>query len=202
VVGARNSGAEIAIEAARTHETVMAGRDPGHIPFRIEGWAARVLLVRLVLRVLFHRILTVATPIGRAVRPKVLHVGGPLIRVKPVDLDGAGVRRAPRVVGIRNGLPLLADGRVLEVANVIWCTGFHPGFSWIDLPVFGTDGEPQHDRGVAAGQPGLFFVGLHFLYAFSSTMIHGVGRDAERIAAAVAARLRPGERVAKISSAA
>ena len=202
VVGAGNSGAEIAIEAARTHETVMAGRDPGHIPFRIEGWAARVLLVRLVLRVLFHRVLTVATPIGRAVRPKVLHVGGPLIRVKPVDLDGAGVRRAPRVVGIRNGLPLLADGRVLEVANVIWCTGFHPGFSWIDLPVFGTDGEPQHDRGVAAGQPGLFFVGLHFLYAFSSTMIHGVGRDAERIAAAVAARLRPGERVAKISSAA
>jgi putative flavoprotein involved in K+ transport len=36
--------------------------------------------------------------------------------------------------------------------------------------------------------PGLYFVGLHFLYAFSSTMIHGVGRDAERIASHVAAR--------------
>ena len=78
--------------------------------------------------------------------------------------------------------------RVLDVANAIWCTGFHPGFSWIDLPVFDPDGEPRHDRGVVADQPGLFFVGLHFQYAFSSTMIHGVGRDAARIADAVAAR--------------
>ncbi|RPI52767.1 MAG: FAD-dependent oxidoreductase [Acidobacteria bacterium] len=185
LVGAGNSGAEIALEVARSHETWLAGRDPGHVPFRIDGFLARWLLVRLVLRVLFHRILTVATPLGRAVRPKVLHVGGPLIRVKPKDLDAAGIQRAGRVVGVRNGLPLLADGRVLDVANVIWCTGFHPGFSWIDLPVFGPDGEPQHDRGVVRDQPGLFFVGLHFLYAFSSTMIHGVGRDAARIAAEV-----------------
>jgi putative flavoprotein involved in K+ transport len=188
VVGAGNSGAEIAIELASSHDTWMAGRDTGHVPFRIDGFAARVLLVRLVLRVLFHRILTVATPIGRAVRPKVLHVGGPLIRVQPADLSSAGVQRTSRVVGVRNGLPVLEDGRVLDVRNVVWCTGFHPGFSWIDLPVFGPDGEPQHDRGVVPSQPGLYFVGLHFLYAFSSTMIHGVGRDAARIAGAVAAR--------------
>ncbi len=84
---------------------------------------------------------------------------------------------------------MLEDGRVLEVANVIWCTGFHPGFSWIDLPVL-KDGEPEHYRGVVAGEPGLYFVGLHFLYAMSSTMIHGVGRDAEHIAGTIAARSR------------
>jgi putative flavoprotein involved in K+ transport len=45
-----------------------------------------------------------------------------------------------------------------------------------------------HEAGVVASEPGLYFVGLHFLYAFSSDMIHGVGRDAERIAGVVAAR--------------
>jgi putative flavoprotein involved in K+ transport len=63
------------------------------------------------------------------VRPKVLHAGGPLIRTRSGDLAAAGIERASRVVGVHNGLPLLADERVLDVANVIWCTGFHPGFS-------------------------------------------------------------------------
>ena len=188
VVGAGNSGAEIALEAARTHPTWMSGRDVGHVPFRIDGLAARLFLLRLVLRVIFHRILTVRTPMGRALRPKVLHAGGPLVRTKPKDLSAAGVTRVPRVVGIRNGLPLLDDGQVLDVANVVWCTGFFPGFSWLDLPVFGANGEPRHASGIVASHPGLYFVGLHFLHAFSSPMIHGVGRDAERIATHVAAR--------------
>jgi putative flavoprotein involved in K+ transport len=188
VVGAGNSGAEIALEAARTHQTWMSGRDVGHVPFRIDGLAARLLLTRLVLRVIFHRILTVATPLGRAARLKVLHAGGPLVRTKPKDLTAAGVTRVARVVGVRDGLPLLDDGRVLEVANVVWCTGFFPGFSWLDLPVFGANGEPAHESGIVVSHPGLYFVGLHFLHAFSSTMIHGVGRDAERVATHVAAR--------------
>ena len=190
VVGAGNSGAEIALDAARAHDTWVAGRDTGHVPFRIDGLAARLLLVRLVLRVVFHRILTVATPMGRKVRAKVLHEGGVLVRTKPHDLTAAGITRVPRVAGVRNGLPLLEDGRVLDVANVVWCTGFHPGFSWIDLPVFGPDGEPQHDRGVVSSEPGLYFVGLHFLFAMSSVMIHGVGRDAERIADRISATRR------------
>jgi putative flavoprotein involved in K+ transport len=190
VVGAGNSGAEIALDAARAHDTCVAGRDTGHVPFRIDGLAARLVLVRLVLRVVFHRILTVATPMGRKVRAKVLHEGGVLVRTKPRDLTAAGITRVPRVAGVRNGSPLLEDGRVLDVANVVWCTGFHPGFSWIDLPVFGPDGEPQHDRGVVSSEPGLYFVGLHFLFAMSSVMIHGVGRDAERIADRISATRR------------
>ena len=88
---------------------------------------------------------------------------------------------------------MLADGRVLDVANVVWCTGFHPGFSWIDLPVFGENGLPLHERGVVTGEPGLYFVGLAFLYAASSTMVHGVGRDAAHVADAIAARTRASE---------
>jgi putative flavoprotein involved in K+ transport len=202
IVGAGNSGSEIALDVRRGHKTWMAGRDTGHVPFRIDGLPGRLLLVRLVLRVLFHRILSVATPIGRRARPKMLQGGGPLVRVKPTDLAQAGIRRVPRVIGVRNGLPLLEDGQVLDVANVVWCTGFHPGFSWIDLPVFGADGEPEHERGVVANEPGLYFVGLHFLYALSSVMIHGVGRDAARIADAVAARAARGEHAPRRSSAA
>jgi putative flavoprotein involved in K+ transport len=188
VVGVGNSGAEIAMELARGRRTVLAGRQSGHVPFRIDGPASRLLLERLVLRVLFHRILAINTPIGRRARPKMLHKPAPLIRVKPKDLLTAGVERTGRVVGVRNGRPILEGGRELDVANVIWCTGFDAGFSWIDLPIFDAEGEPRHEAGVVREQPGLFFVGLNFLYAFSSEMIHGVGRDAERIAAAVARR--------------
>ena len=53
------------------------------------------------------------------------------------DVPAAGIQWVPRVVGVRDGKPLLADGHKLDVGNVIWCTGFHPGFSWIHLPIFG-----------------------------------------------------------------
>lgn len=187
IVGAGNSGAEIALEAVRSHPTWMSGRDTGHVPFHIEGSAARVLVLGLVLRFIFHRVLTVRTPIGRKIRPKLLSHGMPLVRVKPKDLTAAGIERVGRAVGVQERLPLLEDGRVLDVANVIWCTGFQPDFSWIDLPVLGEDG-PIHERGVVTKEPGLYFVGLPFLYAASSAQIHGVARDAERIAKEIASR--------------
>jgi putative flavoprotein involved in K+ transport len=55
--------------------------------------------------------------------------------------------------------------------------------------VFDEHGEPRHEAGVVADEPGLYFVGLHFLFAMSSAQIHGVGRDADRIARGVAARV-------------
>jgi putative flavoprotein involved in K+ transport len=189
LVGAGNSGAEIAIEVARTHRTWMSGRDVGEVPFRISSWVGQHLLAPFVLRVLFHRILTVNTPLGRKVRPGVLSRGGPLIRTRRSNLRTAGVERVVRVAGVKDGWPVLTDGRVMsDVANVIWCTGYHAGFDWIDLPVLDEDGEPRHERGLVASEPGLYFVGLHFLYALSSTMIHGVGRDASRVVDAIVRR--------------
>ena len=120
-------------------------------------------------------------------RPKIISEGGPLIRVKPDDLAEAGVKRVPRVSGMRDGRPVLEDGRVLEVANVIWCTGFHPGFAWIKLPIHG-EIEPKHERGVVESQPGLYFTGLHFLYSNASSMVQGAGRDARYIVDQIAAR--------------
>ena len=194
VVGAGNSGAEIALEAAAGHPTWMSGRDPGHIPFRIDGAAARLFLRRLVLGFVFRHVLTTRTPMGRRANAKLAGRGLPLVRLRAVDVAAAGVGRVPRVAGARDGLPLLEDGRVLDAANVIWCTGFHHGFSWIHLPVFDESGEPLHERGIVAREPGLYFVGLHFLFAASSAMVHGVGRDASHVVAAIArAGGRPGE---------
>jgi putative flavoprotein involved in K+ transport len=189
LVGAGNSGADIALDIAASHRTFLSGRHPGNVPFDIESAAARVLLPFLF-RVVFHRILTVDNPLGRRAHMKMISMGAPLIRVKPADLQRAGVERVGRVAGVENGRPRLADGRVLDVRNVIWCTGFHPGFSWVDLPVPGlAEGEPQQSRGIVVEEPGLYFVGLHFLYSFSSTMIHGIARDAERIARTIHARV-------------
>jgi putative flavoprotein involved in K+ transport len=94
----------------------------------------------------------------------------------------------PKTAGVRGGRPVLEDGRVLEVGNVIWCTGFVPDFGWIDLPVLAADSGPVHDRGVVASEPGLYFVGLVFQYALASSLVSGVGRDAAHIAKHIAAR--------------
>ena len=197
VVGAGNSGAEIALEVASRHPTWLAGKESGHVPFRIEGAAARHIFQPLLFRFIGHRVLTVDTPIGRRMRPRLLSHAAPLVRVKPKDLAAAGIQRVPRVVGVRDGHPLLEDQEVLEVANVIWCTGFVPDFSWIDLPVLG-DLESLHHRGIVANEPGLYFVGLYFLYAMSSGFLPGVGRDAEHIAKHITSREPTGRPVAQV----
>src|SRR3989442_7568501 len=185
LVGAGNSGADIGMEVSATPRTWLSGRDKGEVPIRIESRKARFVVP--ILWFIASRVLTVKTPIGRKVRPHVLEDGAPLIRVKSKDLLAAGVERVAKTVGARDGLPVLEDGRVIDVANVIWCTGFRQDFSWIDVPVFGEDSEPMHERGVAS-EPGLYFLGLDFLYAFTSENVGGVGRDARHIAKHIASR--------------
>ncbi|HEV1997818.1 MAG TPA: NAD(P)-binding domain-containing protein [Candidatus Dormibacteraeota bacterium] len=187
VVGVGNSGADIALEVAKTHPTWLAGKESGHIPFRTESLVARHVLVRIV-RFLQHNLLSVKTPVGRKLRPKMMSTAVPLVRVKPKDLVKAGVTRVARVSGVDQGLPVTEEGQLMDVRNVVWCTGFRPGFSWIDLPVLGDRQEPQHRAGIVAQEPGLYFVGLHFLYSLTSEQVNGVGRDARRIVRQIVGR--------------
>ena len=182
VVGAGNSGAEIALEAAAEHRTILVGSDPGHVPFRLESGVAHVAIRALWFA--WNHVLTVNTPMGRKAGAKIrAGHSGPLVRVKPVDLQRAGVERVyARVTGVEAGKPVVDDGRVVDVANVVWCTGFRNDLSWIHLPVAGDDGYPLHERGVSTSVPGLFFLGLPFLYSFSSMLVGGVGRDAAYLA--------------------
>ena len=133
VVGVGNSGAEIALDVAASHPTWLAGTESGRVPFRPESALARFVFLPLMFRVIGHRVLTVRTPIGRRMRPKLLTHAAPVVRVKPADIAARGIERVSQVVGTRDGFPVLEDERVLPVENVIWCTGFEPDFSWIDL---------------------------------------------------------------------
>jgi putative flavoprotein involved in K+ transport len=185
LVGAGNSGADIAMEVAPAFRTWLSGPDKGQIPVRIGS--RRWKLALPLLWFLATRVLTVRTPIGRKIRPHVLESGAPRIRVKTDDLKAAGVELVPRTVGVRDGLPLLEDGRVLHVENVIWCTGFRHDFDWIDAPALDEANQPVHEGGVAAAR-GLYFLGLDFQYSFASENVGGVRYDAKRIARDVASR--------------
>ena len=125
---------------------------------------------------------------GRKVRGKMIGAGLPRVRQRRTDLDSVGVRWVDAVTGVTNGLPQLADGRTVDVRNVIWCTGYDLGLSWIDLPIFDVNGEPLQKSGVVEGEPGLYFVGQHFQHSVSSTMIHGVGRDDARLVRTIGRR--------------
>ncbi|CAN5346241.1 NAD(P)/FAD-dependent oxidoreductase [soil metagenome] len=188
VAGAGNSGAEIALELAKTHKVYLAGRDTGHIPFDIESKAADLFLIRFVIGFLFYHVLTTNTLLGRKARPKIISMGGPLVRHKPKQFPKAGIERVTRVTGVKGGKPLVDDNTVINAKNVVWCTGYYPRFSWIDLPVFKNQ-EPVQNRGVVQNEAGLYFLGLHFLYALSSSMIHWAGRDARYIAKVIDKRL-------------
>ena len=188
VVGASHSGGDIAFEAGEAgHPVVLSGHIHGEVPFRLEKPVARVAFP--VLLFVARHLLTMRTPVGGKIRPEIRAHGGPLIRVKKSDLARVGVEMAQeRTEGVHDGKPVLADGRVLDVANVVWCTGFRQDFSWIELPVMDEDGWPLERRGVVESAPGLFFVGLAFQFAFASMLVGGAGRDAAYVVKHLAAR--------------
>ncbi len=184
IVGLGNSGAEIGFELVGTRPTCISGKPYGEIP--VPHGSRRFRVAFPLLRLFWHRVLNKSNPIGRKLGPNAGK--DPLIRTKTKQLAEAGADRVGRVVGLRNGLPLLDDDRVLDVPNVVWCTGFREDFSWIDLPIFDEDGKPRHERGVVEAEPGLYFVGLIFQYSVTSDVLPGVGRDAEHVAKHIASR--------------
>jgi putative flavoprotein involved in K+ transport len=170
------------VELAATRRTYLSGPDVGHAPIwlihnRFSLWLA-------------DHLLTVDTRLGRRMRDTRRRRGDPLVRLKPADIPAAGVQQVPRVEGVVDGRTRLADGRLLEVAVVVWATGFRPALGWIDLPIFDDAGNPTHHRGVVAAAPGLYFLGLPFQHTPTSDHVGGVGRDAHHIAQQLAAQSR------------
>jgi putative flavoprotein involved in K+ transport len=144
---------------------------------------------------------TTDTRLGKRMRRSIQSSGDALIGIPERTLREAGVTRVARVESELDGMPVCGD-MVLEPSVIVWCTGFSPDYSWIDLPVLGADGFPGHERGVVANAPGLFFLGLRFQHRLNSSLIGGVGEDAKFIAdivvrrsnASAAALSAPGER--------
>lgn len=190
VVGASHSGYDIAYEVGADRPTILVGPDRGNIPLE---WGTRKFKTALpVIVFMWKHVLTRRTPMGRKEMDKVRHEGGPTTRVKPHHLAERGVDRfQEKVAGVTaGGMPVLDDGRALDVANVVWATGFQRDFSWIDAPLTMDGGWPVEYRGVVESAPGLFFCGLSFQYAFGSMVLPGVGRDAAYVAKKIGARSR------------
>jgi putative flavoprotein involved in K+ transport len=190
VVGASQSGADLALELANAgHETTMSGKVPSEIPIRIDSIPARFVMP--VIWFMWHHVLTLKTPVGRKAQSQIRNGGAPLVRVKVADLEAGGVRMfEARTQGVDDGRPVLADGQVLDVANIVWCTGFRQEFSFIHPNVTGDDGWPTDAGGVMEDLPGLYFVGLLFQRGFYSMLIGGAGKDAKFIAGKIVARMR------------
>ena len=182
VVGLSHSGADIAVDVAKTHRTHVSGKAAGEFPIKVTD-TRRSLIGWFIVRFLATRVFTLRTPIGRRMAPHVRQGGAPLLRVRSRDLVAAGViRHDARTTGVIDGKPMLEDGSVLDVANVIWATGFRPDYDWVDVSGFlGDDGWPVGERGISPAAPGLYFLGVPFQWAFASMNVFGAGRDAKFI---------------------
>jgi putative flavoprotein involved in K+ transport len=180
VVGAGNSGAEIAVELCQAGKKVwLSGRDVGKVP-------ANSPLGKLFdgrpIWWFMTKMLTVDTPIGRKMHASTAQHGTPLGRTNRVRIAAEGVMLTARLLGVQSGKPQLQVGTILPADTVIWATGFQPDYLWIDLPIFDESGYPLHSRGVAKDTPGLYFIGLQFQSGLSSSLLGGVGKDAADIA--------------------
>jgi putative flavoprotein involved in K+ transport len=181
VVGAGNSGVEIALELASRHSVWLAGRDTGFIPASYGKFSYELGVI--LFKTLMRR-LTVDTPPGHWIvkRAKEFTGGHPVVGIAPEDLLRAGIERVPRVTDVNNGKPVLEDGCVLDVANIIWATGFIRDYRWIKLPIFDAKGDPIHHRGMVQTEPGLYFTGLPFQSSVLSGLVAGADLDAKYIA--------------------
>ena len=189
VVGASNSGSEIALDIARAggRHVWLAGRDTGHLPFDTEGRVGRWLDPLIWFGA--NHVMTVRTPIGRKARASIQLHGEAVERARPHLLAAAGVERLlGRVSGVSGGKPTLDGGAALDVANVVWCTGYRRDYAWIEPPITDADGWPVQDNGIVAGVAGLYVVGLPFQTAIASALLGGVWRDAAFVADRVAER--------------
>lgn len=182
VVGAGNSGAQIALELARFRKVWLAGRETGHLPRRVAGRDVFDWLWPLM------RVAHADTRLGRRIRGRVQRGGDALIGIPEKELRSAGITRVGRVERECGGLPVCGRN-VIAPAVIVWCTGYRPDYSWIDVPgAIGGDGFPMHRKGASTSAANLFFVGLRFQHRLNSSLIGGVGDDAAFVAECIARR--------------
>jgi putative flavoprotein involved in K+ transport len=191
VVGAGNSGLQIALEVARTHQVHLAvGTRQKNVPQRPLG------------RDLFWWL----TKTGAVTRPSSSPVaawfrkrGGDLvIGTTWDDIAAAGVHVHPRLTTADGDTAKFADQSQLDdVAAVVWATGFRPDYSWLDIPGVWDGHQITHHRGATA-VPGLWFIGLPWQHSRGSALLGFVGDDAtwvaDQVANHVPTRPTPGAR--------
>jgi putative flavoprotein involved in K+ transport len=176
VVGGGNTGFQIAQELAATRETHLAvGSRQMPLPQRIAGrdlfwWLDKLGILDK----------NVDTKLGRRLSTRETLIGS-----SPRTAKRAGVMMHARAVGASGRTVVFEDGSTLDVAAVIWATGYRFDHSWIDLPIAGEDGRLVHRRGVT-DVPGLYFLGLPWQHTRGSALVGWVKDDARFIAERIA----------------
>jgi putative flavoprotein involved in K+ transport len=175
VVGAGTSGFQIAMDLLHEKRSVyIAGKPTAQIPDFIFKYFGKQFVW------MNKHILNTGTPMGRKLQAGIMQgKGAPLINISPESAQLAGVKILQRLTGAKDGWPVTETGEKIEASAIVWCTGFRPDYSWMDLPgAVAANGYPATFRGVSSKYPGLYFVGSLFQYSLTSTWMGGVGRDA------------------------
>jgi putative flavoprotein involved in K+ transport len=177
VVGGGNSGCQIARELAASHpvELAIAKKSPV-IPQRLLGrdiwwWGSKLGVSKV----------TINSKLGRR-----LSTRDPIIGQGPRSVARAGVTLRKAVRSIAGRTVTFEDGTSSEPASIVWATGFHGSYGWIDVPgVLDEQGRPRHRRGVTSA-PGFFFLGLSWQWTRGSALLGWVGDDAAYVAERIA----------------
>jgi putative flavoprotein involved in K+ transport len=178
VVGAGNSGLQIALELSRTREVHLAvGSRQKAVAQRPLG---RDLFWWLTKSGLINR--PVTSPVAAWFRKR---SGELVIGTSWADIDVAGIDVRPRLTSAAGVTARFGDDSVLDdIATVVWATGFRPDYSWLDVPNACDDSQVRHVRG-RSPVPGLWFVGLPWQHTRGSALLGFVGADAARVAGQV-----------------
>jgi putative flavoprotein involved in K+ transport len=170
VVGGGNTGFQIAKELSRTHKVVLSvGSRQKPLPQRLAGrdlfwWLTKSRLLST----------TVESRLGSRMRHREMLIGS-----SPRELRRRyEVELKPRAVGASGRAVHFEDGSEIDVAAVIWATGYRPDYSWIKLPIFDSNGRLRHRRGVT-DVAGLYFLGLTWQHTRGSALIGFVKDDAQ-----------------------
>lgn len=179
VVGAANTGCQIALELSATHEVeISAGQHLPTIPQRVLGhdiwwWGTHVGLTRV----------TFGSRLGKKLSTRDQVIGGGLR-----ELKRKGVEVRPRVTAMAGRSVTFDDGTSSEYEAVLWATGYRTDHSWIDIPsIKDRRGNVEHTRGVTEA-PGLYVLGLSWQHTRTSALLGWVTDDAEYLAERIVAR--------------
>jgi putative flavoprotein involved in K+ transport len=91
------------------------------------------------------------------------------------------IKHCLKLINAERDKLIFENGEEEGIKGIVWCTGYKPNFDWIDLHVFGEDKYPIQERGKVNKMQGLYFIGLRYQTKINSTLIGGVGKDAEYI---------------------
>jgi putative flavoprotein involved in K+ transport len=177
IVGGGNTGFQIAKELSATHTVILSvGSRQTPLPQRIAGrdlfwWLTKTRVLST----------TVESRFGSRLQHRETLIGSSPREVK----RRFGVDVKPRVTGASGRTIKFGQGSEVEVDAVVWATGYRPDHSWIDLPIFDSDGRLRHRRGVT-DVPGLYFLGLTWQHTRGSALLGWVKDDAVFIAAQIA----------------